>query len=216
MEDTTGRSAHDPNEVTMGVEGTSRTSPDLALTTAEAAEIAGVSARTIRRWITKGTLPAVAGAGGVLYVFRRDIESARIASGSRPSPVVASVPDGPRHEHDRDGPGPSRLSPDSTSEAAGAVLMAWRDTVLAPVVAELSATRKELGDAREKIGRLEVERDALWSRLEQVEAEQNAAVDANKGSGATKTLDMSEDAGTLAASPWSRFLQWLRGSEPSR
>ncbi len=40
---------------------TGGTGEAVALSTAEAAQIAGVSARTIRRWIEKGTLPAVAG-----------------------------------------------------------------------------------------------------------------------------------------------------------
>ncbi|MDP9362974.1 MAG: helix-turn-helix domain-containing protein [Chloroflexota bacterium] len=135
------------------------------MTTAEAARVAGVSARTIRRWIEKGTLPAVAGAGGVLYVFPHDLEAARVASGSRPSPVARDTrdaPDGSRGGDDpgvRDATGTSALSPDPAGEAAGAVLMAWRDTVLGPVVGELAAVRRELGDARERVGRLEAERD---------------------------------------------------------
>jgi excisionase family DNA binding protein len=197
------------DEGTRGTGGTSPPSPDLALTTAEAAQIAGVSARTIRRWIAKGTLPAVAGAGGVLYVFRRDIEAARIASGSRPSPVAASVRDRPGQETDRDVRDSSRpdpLSPEPTSEAAAAVLVAWRDTVLAPVVAELSATRKELGDARQALGRLEVERDALWSRVEQLEAEQDAAIGANQAPGRAESAKMAADA-----SPGNRsFWRWLK------
>ena len=57
----------------------------VALSTAEAARIAGVSARTIRRWVEKGALPAVAGPSGALYVVAQDLEAARIASGNRPS-----------------------------------------------------------------------------------------------------------------------------------
>ena len=49
--------------------------------------------------------------------------------------------------------------PDPAGDAAGAILVAWRDTVLAPVVEELSATRRELGQVRQELGRLEAERD---------------------------------------------------------
>jgi hypothetical protein len=85
-------------------------------------------------------------------------------------------------------------------------LVAWRDTVLAPVVAELSATRKELGDARQALGRLEVERDALWSRVEQLEAEQDAAIGANQAPGRAESAKMAADA-----SPGNRsFWRWLK------
>jgi excisionase family DNA binding protein len=141
--------------------------PDLAITTAEAAKIAGVSPRTIRRWIEKGALPAVTGAGGVLYVFPHELEAARIASGSRPSPVARDrrddrgVPDRDSVRtkwDDRDVAGASALSPDPTGDTAGAILVAWRDTVLAPVVEELAATRREIGETRQALGRAEAER----------------------------------------------------------
>jgi len=144
------------------------------VTTAEAAAIAGVSARTIRRWIEKGALPAVAGAGGMLYVFPRDVEAARIASGSRPSPVRRDGRDmaGTRTVRDRgDSRDASLVSPDPAGDAAGAILVAWRDTVLAPVVAQLGEVTRDLAAAREKVGRFEAERDQAARERDDLRAE---------------------------------------------
>jgi excisionase family DNA binding protein len=151
------------------------TTPDVALTTAEAARVAGVSARTVRRWIETGKLPAVTGNGGVLYVFPHDLEAARIASHARPA--RRDVRDAPRTAgDDRDGPGDRGKSapvPDPAGDAAGAILVAWRDTVLAPVVAQLAEVTRNLADARQVVGRVAAERDAARGRLGDVEQERD-------------------------------------------
>jgi excisionase family DNA binding protein len=157
------------------------TDPDVSLTTAEAAEMVGVSPRTIRRWIEKGTLPAMIGAGGVFYVFARDVEDARRASLSRSSgtPHVTarfSVVGDNNTVPDESGPaGTSQLTPDPAGGAAGAILVAWRDTVLAPVVEELSATRRELADVHQALGRTEAERDQAARERDVLRAELAAA-----------------------------------------
>ena len=213
MTDTGDRPGRDPDS---GATGTAGTVPDLAMTTAEAARVAGVSARTIRRWIEKGALPAVTGAGGVLYVFPHDLEAARVASGARPSPVRRDVRDatGTRDDPvDRDVSGSSALSPDPAGEAAGAILTAWRDTVLAPVVEELAATRRELGDARERAGRLEAERDAALAELA---ALRDAAVARPEAPEAT---DESESAFRPSVAAWrertTREVDLDQPSEPA-
>lgn len=134
---------------TIGRQGESGTDPDMSLTTAEAASIAGVSPRTVRRWIERGTVPAATGAGGVLYVFRRDLQAARTATHARParrdtggardtSRGLGGVPDSPGQTD------ASRLAPDPGGDAAGAILVAWRDTVLAPVVEQLAVVTQTL------------------------------------------------------------------------
>jgi excisionase family DNA binding protein len=172
------------------------TDPDVSLTTAEAAEMAGVSPRTIRRWIEKGALPAMTGAGGVFYVFARDVEAARLASLSRSSgtphltarfTVVGdnnTVPDA------SGSPGASQLTPDPASGPAGAILVAWRDTVLAPVVEELSATRRELGQVRQELGRAEAERDQVTRERDDLRAELVATQ-------ATRDMPQDRDPATL-------------------
>jgi len=134
----------------------------MSLTTAQAAALAGVSPRTIRRWIEKGALPAQSGAGGVLYVFAADVETARLAGLSRsprPSPLSARFTVVEDNNAVPELSGTSQVSPDPAGTAAGAILVAWRDTVLAPVVEELSATRRELGEVRQELGRAQAERD---------------------------------------------------------
>ena len=161
------------------------TDPDVSLTTAEAARVAGVSPRTVRRWIERGVLPAGAGAGGVLYVFRRDLDVARTAMHARPgrrdARDIGDVRDTPRGLGDRrdawDSPGLAdvfRLSPDPGGDAAGAVLVAWRDTVLAPVVEQLAVVTQDLARAREDVGRLAAERDAAARERDRAQAQLDA------------------------------------------
>jgi excisionase family DNA binding protein len=158
----------------------------VSLKTAAAAEMVGVSPRTIRRWIEKGTLPAMTGAGGVFYVFARDVENAQRASLSRSSgPSQAShvtarftVVGDNNPVPDESGPtGTSQLTPDPAGGAAGAILVAWRDTVLAPVVEELSATRRELAEVHQALGRTEAERDQAARERDALRAELSAARD---------------------------------------
>ena len=161
------------------------TDPDVSLTTAEAARVAGVSPRTVRRWIERGVLPAVVGAGGVLYVFRRDLDVARTATHARPGQRdtgdTGDVRDTSHELGDRrdvrDSPGladVSRLSPDPGGGAAGAVLVAWRDTVLAPVVEQLAVVTQDLARAREDVGRLGAERDGAARERDRVQEQLDA------------------------------------------
>jgi excisionase family DNA binding protein len=159
---------------------TTGTAPDVSLTTAKAAKRVGVSPRTIRRWIEKGSLPAITGTGGVFYVFAQDVESARLASMSRSSGAphtitrAAIVEDNNTVPDISGTPRSSYAAPDPGGDAAGAVLVAWRDTVLAPVVEELSATRREIGQVRQKLGRAEAERDQAAQEREALRAELTA------------------------------------------
>ncbi|MDP9470953.1 MAG: helix-turn-helix domain-containing protein [Chloroflexota bacterium] len=152
---------------------TGGTSEAVALSTAEAAQIAGVSARTIRRWIEKGALPAVAGAGGALYVFPQDLEAARIASGSRPSPVVRDRRDSGdvsaagtvrdiRNTDGDKGHVPD-VSAGAVSPAARSQLEAIRDEWLAPLV-------DQIREQAEEIGRLQAERSAAVRERDDVAA----------------------------------------------
>ncbi len=154
---------------------TGGTGEAVALSTAEAAQIAGVSARTIRRWIEKGTLPAVAGAGGALYVFPQDLETARIASGSRPSPVARDR----RDSGDMSATGTVRDVPDTASDgghvpdrfpgavspAARSQLEAIRDEWLAPLVAQIREQAEEIGRLQAERSAAVRERDDLAARL---------------------------------------------------
>jgi len=64
---------------------------------------------------------------------------------------------------DGDRPGradPSRSGGTRDGDAVGAILVAWRNTVLAPLVEHLAAVTQDLARAREDVGRLRTERDA--------------------------------------------------------
>ncbi len=194
---------------------TGGTGEAVALSTAEAARVAGVSARTIRRWIEKGTLPAVTGAGGVLYVFPQDLEAARIASGSRPSPVV-------RDREDSGDMSPSGTDRDDrdTSEAAGQVrdmlpvispaarsqLEAIRDEWLAPLVAQIREQAEQVGVLRTERDRALQERDALAAEVERLKAAQNAPVAAPEPQPKQPTSTTPDTPASPPASWWRRLL----------
>jgi excisionase family DNA binding protein len=176
----------------------SETDPDVSLTTAQAAEMAGVSPRTIRRWIEKGTLPAMTGAGGVFYVFARDVENARLASLSRSpgTPHMTArltvVEDNNTVPDSSGAAGTADMVPDPAGGAAGAILVAWRDTVLAPVVEELSATRRELGQISQELGRAEAERDQAARERDALRVELTAA---------QRVRDQAVSQGTIQVPP---------------
>ena len=173
-----------------------------ALTTAEAAARAGVAPRTIRRWIAQGVLPAITGPGGRHRVFAADLDAA-LEAANVAVPAGAAVADEPVVSVTSDR---AVIAPDPASDAAGAVLVAWRDTVLAPVVAELADVRRELGDARELIGGLRTERDELRRRVAELEAERrdDASISRSDAPGTAEGADAT--AGPFVAGPpaWRR------------
>ena len=81
---------------------------------------------------------------------------------------------------------------------------------------DLARRRAALDAEREARRRADTIIIELSRQVVALPAPQDAPMAVNKGSGATKTVDVGEDAVTPAASPWSRFLQWLRGSEEPR
>jgi hypothetical protein len=87
------------------------------------------------------------------------------------------------------------------SEAARAQLAAIRDEFVAPLVDRIQAQAEE-------IGALKAERDALWSRLEHLEAEQDAAVAQNNAPGATEPVRPGAHA---LAAWWNRLMRLFAG-----
>lgn len=101
--------------------------------------------------------------------------------------------------------------PTPTSEAAGAILNAWRDTVLAPVVAELGETRQQLATLAQTLGRTEAERDSARHELAalRTQLDQHVEVPAE----ATSTIPAPREDQLASHSPsslWERLRMWLR------
>ena len=65
------------------------------------------------------------------------------------------------------GAGSAAATAGRSEQAAAMVLQLWQETVLAPLLDQLADLTRELGEAREAIGRLEAERDG--ARLERDE-----------------------------------------------
>ena len=122
------------------------------VTTEEAAQLVGVSARTIRRWIQRGLLAATEGDRGQV-VSPADLRAAKLAAGHGR---------GHGHGHGRTRPDTvtdADISNVTVSPAARSQLEAIRDEWLQPLV-------NQLRDAERSIGRLEQERDQLRAEVE--------------------------------------------------
>ena len=133
------------------------------VTTEEAAHLAGVSARTIRRWIQRGLLAATEGERGQV-VSPADLRAAKQAAGH-----------GRGHER-----GHGRRTPDmvmdtdttdvAVSPAARSQLEAIRDEWLRPMMERNEELARQLG-------RVEQERDQLRVEVERLQVERSALLE---------------------------------------
>lgn len=184
--------------------------PDALLPVESAGNVAGISPRTLRYWIRGGKLPATEGQRGKL-VRLGDVLALAEMTGKLPATGRQTA------GNDAAGNDPARSAGNDPGNAANlpplpavadnmrAALEVFRDELVRPFV-------DDLREAERKIGRLEAERDALWSRLEQIEAEQAAAVAANQAPGRAQAGEMTEDALQPESSLLGRLLRWIRGA----
>jgi len=132
------------------------------VTVTEAAKLADVSVRTIRRWMRHGFLPFTE-ADRVKMVSPADLPEARRQAGH-----------GHNRGHDRPGHGHghSHHSADTDTEAVMTVAqsIAVRDTSIQPLVDHLARQEEKLTTQAEQTGWLSSERDQLRDRLEQANA----------------------------------------------
>ncbi len=145
----------------------------MAVTVEEAAGLAGVSVRTIRRWLQRGYLPYGL-RDGVKVIAPADLPAARRVAGG--------------HGHGRGGRGHGRAATArdtardtdadtlavSLSPAARAQLAAVREELLGPLVARIGALEREVGRLTgEQAGAAELVAE-LRRRAEAAEAEREA------------------------------------------
>jgi regulator of replication initiation timing len=92
-------------------------------------------------------------------------------------------------------------APAEIPPAARAQLAAIRDEFVAPLV-------QQIRELAEENGALKAERDALWSRLEQMEAERDVTVAQNDDPGATELAPPGPNA---LAAWWDRLMRLFAG-----
>jgi hypothetical protein len=135
------------------------------VTLAEAAELAQVSVRTIRRWIQHGFLAVTEDDQGKM-VSPADLPLARERAGHGHRRGHDQPGHGRGHGHDR-----ADRDTDTAMTASQVQAVAFRDAFIQPLVDQLARQEEKLTAQAERIGRLRAE-------LEQLRA---AAADAARG-----------------------------------
>ncbi len=180
------------------------------VTAEEAARLAGVSARTIRRWVQRGMLPSSTGEIGIL-VSPADLVIAQSRAGHG---------QGQRHGH---GHGHGHEDADTTTSTASLVnpqaraqLEAIRDEWLQPLVARIESLSRENGQ-------LQAERDALAAEVAELkrvpapptaspeapgreEAANVALIPRDHGAGGRSGSDEGDEEGRTMRNRWLQLL----------
>ncbi len=142
------------------------------VSTAEAARIAGVNPRTVRRWVERGYLVPVDGPQGT-GISPADLPAAKEAAaraggGGRPTDTFSGALGHPT----RQGPGLPQNDADTLPGhppdgvvSARQQLEAIRDEWLRPLVDRIGELEREAGHLHERVAGVERERDNLAARL---------------------------------------------------
>jgi excisionase family DNA binding protein len=170
----------------------------VTVATDEAARIAGVSARTIRRWIQRGILPAIPTQDGYL-IAAADLAGVQTGAGQRSR----------SRGHAATGTDADTDTLVTVNPNARAQLEAIRDEWLAPLVAQITTQA-------ERIGHLEAERDELQRRVEAAEvalSRQHDAAGQEHAPTGPGTSEPSLVARHDAPGMWGRVRRWWRGGD---
>jgi excisionase family DNA binding protein len=155
---------------------TNQTATDAAtvtmVTTEDAARMAGVSVRTVRRWIQHGHLPAVESDRGKL-VSPPDLPEARKRAGRGHDRGHVQHPHGHDRGHDNMATDADTAMTAPALSSATAQMEAIRDQWLMPLVDRIGALERENG-------RLENERDQVTRERDALRAELTAAREATQ------------------------------------
>jgi DNA-binding transcriptional MerR regulator len=152
------------------------------VTVGNAAEVAGISERTLRYWIKTGKLVATGGNRNRL-VRLADVQALAMLTGKTPAtnpsttatadPAIATA-DNDAYGNDEEStagndPGNAAMVADSARQQLEVI----RDTLLAPLIEQNERLVARIGDLEREAGRLEAERDELRSQLEAIVAPQS-------------------------------------------
>jgi excisionase family DNA binding protein len=168
------------------------------VTTEEAARLAGVSVRTVRRWIQHGHLPAVETDRGKM-VSPADIPEARTRAGRGHDRGHIRPPNGHDRGHDNMATDTATAMTAPALSSATAQMEAIRDQWLMPLVDRIGALERENG-------RLENERDQVTRERDALRAELAAA---RETSPAVQRID--ETAAEQEIPNWRRWLRRVTG-----
>ena len=160
----------------------------------------------MRSWIRGGKLPATEGQRGKV-VRLADVLALAEMTGKLPATgrqTAGNTAAGNETARSAGNDVSNAADVPAVADNMRAALEVFRDELVRPFV-------QDLREAERKIGRLEAERDALRSRLEQIESEQAAAVAANEGAGRVEPRDAAADVWAKSGSFWGRLMRLLGG-----
>jgi DNA-binding transcriptional MerR regulator len=153
------------------------------VTVGNAAEVAGISERTLRYWIKTGKLAATGGNRNRL-VRLADVQAMAMLTGKTPAtnasttatadPAIAAADDGANGNDEESTTGNDPGNAAMVADSARQQLEVIRDTLLAPLIEQNERLVARIGDLEREAGRLEAERDELRSQLDAIVAPQSA------------------------------------------
>ena len=171
------------------------------VTTADAARMAGVSVRTVRRWIQHGHLPATETDRGNL-VSPADLPEARKRAGRGHDRGHVHHPRGHDRGHDTTATDADVAMTAPALSSATAQMEAIRDQWLMPLV-------DRIGELEREHGRLETERDQAVRERDALRAELAAAQEATPS---PETATPETPTAERPDPPWRRWLRRLTGT----
>jgi excisionase family DNA binding protein len=187
---------------------TAQTATDAAtvtmVTTEDAARLAGVSVRTVRRWIQHGHLPAVESDRGKL-VSPADIPEAQKRAGRGHDRGHIRAPNGHDRGHDNTATATDTAMTAPALSSATAQMEAIRDQWLMPLVDRIGALERENGRLEQERDQVTRERDALRAELAGVMKD----LSARETAPASHHDDITPESTEIP--PWRRWLRRAMG-----
>jgi excisionase family DNA binding protein len=173
------------------------------VTTEDAARLAGVSVRTIRRWIQHGHLPAIESDRGKL-VSPADIPEARTRAGRGHGHGHIRAANGHDRGHDNMVTDTDTAMTAPALSSATAQMEAIRDQWLLPLVDRIGTLERENG-------RLEQERDQVTRERDALRAELTTAREMSPASHRNDITPETPETPNVSTAAWRRWWRRMTG-----
>ena len=180
------------------------------VTTEDAARMAGVSVRTVRRWMQHGHLPAIETDRGKL-VSPADLPEARKRAGRGHDRGHVQHPHGHDRGHDNMATDTDTAMTAPALPSATAQMQAIRDEWLMPLVDRIGELERENGRLETERDQAMRERDALRAQLTTPRVPQEAIPASPRDDLAARAYDPDKPSADTLALHWRRWWRRMTG-----